>query len=375
MNIERNELIRMKRSPTHVSMKIAISFCTALILFQAGCKNNPVDVQTKNPREYTWDITSLSFPNSASTRMYSIWASNTKDVYVSGFNSIGPPVYHYDGSQWVPLTTMPNVVSSLWEIRGFSAKDIWGAGEKPFFDSGRQRFTDSAVVLHFDGVDWKEVLPAGMGVGGLKSMWGGSPSNILFGSRNGMVIRFDGKNWTVDTLYPGLSIEALGGQAGRVFAFGKTVRGVADDSVLSCMWTNSVWTRLDWQLWSDWLLVPKFGLTQFYSPGPGELYSSAFGGVFRQSGTMWTRVFADPQSAIFGIGGNGSRNVLAVGWSGERKGPILVHWDGDNWAEVKLSEILTQKLSGAEFYDVWMNDTDTFIVGHNGTTSFVLHGK
>ncbi|MGA3246442.1 MAG: hypothetical protein ABSE41_17615 [Bacteroidota bacterium] len=62
----------MKRYPTLMSMKFAIWICTALILFQAGCKNNPIDSPIKNPREYTWTIDTLAYPGSYQTLMYAI---------------------------------------------------------------------------------------------------------------------------------------------------------------------------------------------------------------------------------------------------------------------------------------------------------------
>jgi len=70
-------------------------------------------------------------------------------------------------------------------------------------------------------------------------------------------------------------------------------------------------------------------------------------------------------------GRNGPNNIIAAGRNAE--GPLVYHWDGNNWLEIKLPEGLVP--TEVLLYDVWTNGREAFIVGNNGAVTYVLHGK
>lgn len=207
-----------------------------------------------------------------------------------------------------------------------------------------------------------------MGVRGLKSIGGNSSQNLFFGSLDGKVIRYNGTTWNVDTLYLGLSVEAVGGDDARVFALGTTWKGALDDSVMCFTRTSGRWTLFDMQYVTQWLGSSRFGLPCVYSPAAGVIYSTGDLSIFRWEGEKWIKVFS-PFASVLGMSGSPA-SLLAVGWNGK---PLVYHWDGRSWDEIKLPEGLLP--AEVLLYGVWTNGREAFVVGNNGAVSYVLHGK
>ena len=142
---------------------------TIAVLLHTGCKKNPTppdEMSQRSPREYTWAIDTLSYPNSFQTLMYNIWANTTDNVYLVGHNDRGfGKMYHYDGQNWddVKLATSQGGNISgpidLSAIHGFAPNDIWAVGERLGINPNPPpNFLDSSLVIHFTGIDWFEVM-------------------------------------------------------------------------------------------------------------------------------------------------------------------------------------------------------------------------
>lgn len=335
----------------------------ATFILQVSC-NSPTEPEFKNPREYTWTATMLAYPGSGQTRLYSIWGSSSTNVYASGFSLLSGnkgAIYHYDGKQWTPVTSLPSPdYNYLWEITGFAANDIWVAGSRLFAPNG-----DSAAILHYDGVRWTQQLPSHLGVRGLKSVGGISSQELFFGSYDGRVISFNNNTWVVDTLYPGLWLTDISNGA-QVFAVGNTVESGLNDSVMCFKRTGNDWELVDLQMETE---SPQFGQSAIYSPAPSLYYSCGYLGVFRWENDRWVKVFSAVAS-LFGLGGNSPSNILAVGWEDK---PVMYHWDGTRWDEIVLPQGLVP--GNVELYAVWTDGKEAFIVGGDGAVSYILHGK
>jgi len=300
--------------------------------------------------------------------MYSLWASSPTNVYVSGFSMISGlqgAMYHYDGKQWTSVLLPSGDYNYLWQMRGFGPDDIWVAGAQLYPDPK----LDSAVVLHYDGRHWKSMLPWHMGSRGLKSVWGTSSQNMFFGSSDGRVIHYDGIKWSVDTLYPGLFISAIGGDERQMFAVGNTWKGTLDDSVLCFVRNGTQWSLLDMQYRSQHSSDPRFGLYAVYTPAPGVYYSCAAFAIFQWETDRWVQVYST-RATIIRMGGTGPDNILAVGW---QEGPVIFHWDGSTWEQIALPDGLVP--SDVALYGVWTNGREAFAIGNNYGVSYVLHGK
>ena len=67
--------------------------------------SGPKDEAVKGPRQFTWTVDTLAYPNTFQTTMGRIWGSSPRDVYTVGHSSVGAhgAMYHYDGETWKPI--------------------------------------------------------------------------------------------------------------------------------------------------------------------------------------------------------------------------------------------------------------------------------
>ena len=342
-------------------------FFFSLLFFALFACNGPTEPGAKNPREYTWTATQLTFSGGSPSSIYSIWGVSSSNVYTCGFSFLGGQkgaVYHYNGKQWANGATLPSPdYNDLAEIRGFGQNDIWIAGLRYYTKPGGGSL-DSAAILHYNGNQWSQVLPSHMSIRALRSAWGTSSQNLYFGSRDGKIIHFDGSNWSVDTLHLGLSIEALGGDNENVFALGTT-----SDTIMFFKRTAGTWQLIDKQSEGEHEFNPRFGLYAIYSTSSGVHYSSSYG-ILRWENDAWKEVLGG-LVLITGIYGTSPNNILAAGRNIE--GPAIYHWDGVSWEEINLPEgILPEDVL---LLGIWTDGREAFIVGNIGGMSYVLHGK
>ncbi len=366
MNEGSDRIVRHCTSKVTLAIWGVVAVCMS---FQFGCKSGPTEPEFKNPREYTWDATVLSAEGNAQTQLFSIWGSNPQDVYASGFCMAGGQkgaLFHYDGKGWAAVKLPSADYNWLMRVTGFASNDVWVAGARLFSNP----LLDSAAILHFNGAVWNQLLPSSMGARRLQSAWGSSRENVLMGSVDGKVIQFDRGSWRVETMYPGLSINDFEGDATRTFAIGNTWKGTRNDSDVFLMRTQSTWEIVSAQIISQQLSQPLFGSNALYSPAPGIHYSCGYVGVFQLVGDRWVKVFS-PIASLNGMGGSSSTNMLVVGW--RDSGPTVYQWDGTVWDEIKLPVGLVP--SDVSLCDVWMTGKEAFIVGNNGSTTYVLHGR
>lgn len=330
---------------------------------------SPTEPEFKNPREYTWTATKLAYPGDGQTRMYSVWGSSPTNVYGCGFSLFSGnqgAIYRYDGKQWTPVISLPSPdYNYFWEMTGFGENDIWVVGSRLFPNPS----LDSAVVLHFNGTRWTQMLPSHMGAQRLTSIWGNSSQNLYFGSRDGKTIRYNGSEFIIDTVYSGLWIASIGGDQSQVFVMGNTYKGTLDDSVMCFMRISNAWRVVDTQLLTQHSFAPRFGSINIYSPTQDIYFSCGYAGIFRWEAGQWLKIFS-PNASLSRMAGSSPTNVLAVGL---RDRPVIYHWDGADWDEIVLPEGLIPNDVG--LYDVWTDGRQAFIVGNNGGVSYVLHGK
>jgi hypothetical protein len=114
-----------------------------------------------------------------------VYASSDTDAWALGLDD-PPTAYHYDGSEWTPITldmADPFMIFSMW---GSSATDIWAAGGSEF----------SPVVLHYQGETWESVEEAAAQIRMMALYLDGSgPDDVYASSPFSTFIRFDGTSW------------------------------------------------------------------------------------------------------------------------------------------------------------------------------------
>lgn len=334
------------------------------LMLQVNC-NGPTEPGFKNPREYTWTARSLVYSSDTPSSMYSIWGASASNIYVCGYSLLSGrqgAMFHYDGKGWTNVATLPSPdYNDFSEIIGFGESDIWMAGLRFFIEPG----LDSAVVLHYNGRSWNQMLPSHLGVRALRSAWGTSSQNLYFGSRDGKIIHFNGSTWSVDTLHLGLSVTALGGDDENVFAFGTT-----GNTIMAFKRSkDGAWQLLDQQPEGEHDFDPRFGLYSIYTASRSVYYSSS-AGVFRWENNKWEKIFGG-LVVLTAINGTGPSNIFAVGRN--TRGPAMYHWDGTTWEKINLPEGIVPE--DVLLYGIWTDGKEAFSVGNIAGKSYVLHGR
>jgi hypothetical protein len=103
------------------------------------------------------------------------WGTSSRNMFFVGDKGT---IVHFDGSNW---TKFPKVTQkNLYAVHGTSGTNVWAAGYNTS--------TAQSVLLHFDGVTWREdsISKLSNGIGGFIDVWtcdsAGHPLTIATGS-------------------------------------------------------------------------------------------------------------------------------------------------------------------------------------------------
>lgn len=357
-----------------------ISASLILLLLQLSCKTNPVEPPIKNPREYTWTIDTLAYPNSDQTLMFDIWGSSPKDVWTVGHNErAGGRMWHYSGVSWasVKLTVSEggpfSGIGVISGIQGFGPNNIFVAGERVYLNPSPPPFAlDSSLVLRYNGSTWEEIAFERQRV--FQSVWGRNPNDIWFGGINGTLYHYDGITMKKDSVpvfipkdadpfYNFISI--TGSQNMETYTLlhaPNTPEGETRYWVLKHQ--GSKWAVIDSNFY--------FGRELWVSPS-GSLYAVGFG-AHRLVGNSWQNLQMDTFTAG-DITGTADDNFFVVGGSFQQNSfhGVVYHYNGSNWHKFTNLQIPQLILNA-----VWTDGKEIFAVGYTDgfpQVSIVVHGK
>jgi hypothetical protein len=162
----------------------------------------------------------MQVPGRILPSLVDVWGSSPTDVYAVGQNDEDAPsrgvILHFDGTTWTPVL----------QRQGFAPTSIWGSSAADVFVAGFQvednggDFRVFGTIFHYDGADWSRVtLPPGVGV--LHEIWGSSAGDVFSVGDDGIVVHFDGTQWT-STKPTGKGLLGVWGfSPGDVFAVGE----------------------------------------------------------------------------------------------------------------------------------------------------------
>ncbi len=270
-----------------------------------------------------------------------VWGSGPNDVYIVGEKDIGPlPVYHYDGSAWLPLMDGPELTVDLHGIWGSGPNDIFAVGEE-------------GTIVYYNGSAWSEMTSGADG--SFNDVWGSGPNDVYaVGERwwpdEFPVYHYDGSTWSmatgpemIDELYA-----VWGSAPNDVFAVGQLGTILHYDGSAWSEATTGIW------LFDVWGSAPNDVFTV------GELWMPLWFPMYHYDGSTWSSVEGPLlESDLDGIWGSGPNDVFAVGHSG-----TIVRYGGASWSE--MSSGSSKRLNA-----VWGSGRyDVFAVGDDGT---VLH--
>ncbi|MGH2569288.1 MAG: hypothetical protein ACRDGA_13200 [Bacteroidota bacterium] len=325
-----------------------------------GCKDNGVVVPLKNPREFTWTVdTLIAHPDAIQTEMMDIYATSPQNVYVvgitdwSGVNGNGI-LWRYDGTTWTIIDQGFRGIS-LSSIVGFGEGDVYAAGGKD----------TSALILHFDGTSWAQLILPGQG---LFTVRGNSRSDIWTGGWMGSLFHFDGAQWSKINVDSELSFKDFAVFDRTTYTIAYRLGNSPPGSIIyySLSLNGQRWDTLG--VYSDSSNVPSnFGL-QSLTVIDGELYSAGTtvqtgAGLFKLKSGRWDEVTGNIRVAkVFGIS---ITNIFGVGTNG-----TVYHYDGFDWYQFEQLRPYQFRLWAG-----WTDGREVFIVENDGYKTVVLHGK
>jgi len=262
-------------------------------------------------------------PRPVSHDFKDVWGRSVDDFWVVG--NAGYIAHGGPGG----LTVLPSEteLSGVW---GSAAEEVWAVG---------------AEILHFNGRKWSPVLRAERF---LLDVYGTGADNVWAVGEAGVVYAKRGATW--ERQYIGTTADLYG-----VWAHGRVVWAVGTGS------TIRVKDARDWYT----LTPPAPGLTftGVWGTGPEDVWvTSERSGeaLFHWNGRAWSSVRL-PFSALYGISGKSSSDILVVGEEG------AAHYDGGAW-KVTVSSA-PSRLLGA-----WQAPDGKVVVGSAGRVQRAAQG-
>jgi len=331
---------------------ISFLFAVAAVIFQWNCKHNPVEPPAHNSRDYNWTVETISYPGSGQTMMMDLYAADAKNIWVVGHNaaSMGQ-MYYYDGHGWT-LVKLSFGSMDLAAVTGFNKDNVWAVGVK-----WPQGSPQVGLIIHYDGKNWIEMSPEGINT--LVSVWGNGPNDVWFGGLAGSLLHFDGSSIRPDSVP-----HAIPPDGGWGFYAGA---GKSNDDAYAVLVGEPLTNHVAWSYTFNrrsgtWVFIDSsngYINSLWYSPW-GKLYRTGAGiGYWSPLGWNYLNLYGFTR----GIYGVSDDNLFAVGSS-------VWHWNGVDWYEfTNLPSVSFSK------YKVWTDGREAFVVGTDGSNTYVLHGR
>ena len=136
-----------------------------------------------------------SFDTGIDVDLWGVWAASDDDVWAVGGDArdfdASPALAHYDGTSWKEqsLPELDRDANALFKVWGTSSDHIFAVGAL-------------GVILQYDGQQWSQVATGAND--DFVSLWGRADDDIVAvgGRSNGQVARYDGDQWETE-LVPG----------------------------------------------------------------------------------------------------------------------------------------------------------------------------
>jgi len=346
-------------------MKYSRFIIISLIALLFSCEKNKTPLSVAETPNYTshgyeWEIDTIHAPDAFQVLMGSVWGTDENNVWVVGHSDLTKyQVWHWDGIKWENRhLSFPGHPHSLAKIYGFSENDIWAVGEdiKSYPNTIPQSF-----IIHYDGADWAVIediiAPQCL------SLWGSDPLNVFVGCDSGVVLYYNGNNWTTQTTMTLSRIYSIQGFNSRqVYAAGYAIDQSPHDSTFYYFfeYDGTTWEVLN--TFVDYPFAPPglFGYRLWASP-EGNLYSIGDDGLYLWQSNSWRRLREEKFLAMNGTGWN---NIFLGGLRNH-----LLHFNGNDWF---LSE---QFLDDSRWISaIWCNATNVFVISRVINQSFIYRG-
>jgi hypothetical protein len=299
----------------------------------------PSETASPSPTcEASWDVLPSIDPDQDGNQLLAVAAAPDGQIWAVG--GFGPPeaptstlVERWDGQLWV-VAASPNAgsVNVLHAVAAAGPSDVWAVGRT---SNGVE---DLPLIERWDGVGWN-LSPAPTFEGGAalygvaaagRTVWAvGASLNGDFGTEQALILRWNGREWTAETL-PSLREPSILRAVTAVSGDDAWAIGSQGDRPLALRFNGTRWRRVH---------VSGNGQLVAISPGLGDGVWAVGESILRWDGKAWTEAGATRRhGTLQGIAAVSPDEAWAVGSSpaaGNGMNRALVQrYDGTGWSIV-----------------------------------------
>lgn len=178
-------------------------------------------------------------------------------------------------------------------------------------------------------------------------VWGAAPDDVFVVGNDGIILHFDGREWTPQPGPRGEHYGGVWGHSGEVFVVGMQAP------------EGGIVRHYDGRSWSLQPTPPTVFLSGLWGSAPDDVFSvGAEGSILHFDGERWRAQPSGTTQTLHGVWGSGPTDVLAVG-----DGGTILHYDGHSWSPHASG-------TSAHLRGIWGSSrTDVFVAGDE----LVLH--
>lgn len=287
---------------------------------------------TVNEPRHQWTV--MTTPDNQGN--HALWGTSASNMFAANYTGI----LRYNGTSW------SQVAATRWrtmnDVVGLSANNVWAVG-------------DNGIMLRFDGTNWTGWRYDGSTVSSynlntwalpgarikLRALWAFSPFIVAVGD-DGNAIYHDGSGWNKVTTGITADITDVWGSSPT------DVYGTTSDGRL-WRWDGS-------GVWNVTSVVAPGALNAVWGTSASNVYTVGDGGaVFRYNGSTWQSIRLPTRANLYAVWGTSANNVFVGG-----AGNALYRWDGSTWTAEKLPQ-------GHQIFDFWGDGgSNTYLSGAGG---------
>jgi len=322
----------------------------------APCDTCPKAADTTS-HNFTW--TEMTIPTETTINNVCVFGPN--DIWCSGSE-----MYHYDGMSWK---------KALFQVKGKSYYDGGlGCGTLFGLPDGTLWAAYAGIIVHFypNSNTCDEYRAAVFGGGFLYSSWGTSSNNMYFVGKSGVILHFDGTNWTKMESGTTENLEEISGTSNiNIWATGYS----GHNHTVLTHYNGSLW-KVDSISFIPTPLTGGFG-SVWCGDSAGHRITIASGSiVYRKTDDgPWRNPDSgkvpnyDGGSYIgIGVRANSHNDLFAIGPWG-----LITHWNGASWK--RYDQFFAPSASGYMTGGASVKGNTACIVGTKDGASWILLGQ
>ncbi len=286
-------------------------------------------------------------------------------------------IFRFDGHAWSHLADAPSQLRATWGDRGSNRlyaagsgviyqvrgntvtesfgktawedhdfRDVWGSDTDGIFLVG------SYAYRYFEGT-WTDLRKQDLTRNRAHAIWGRSGQE-LYAVGSGMILHYDGDQWTWVSGGAQLNLFAVGGNDRDVFAVG----------------AEGVILRLRDGRWSPMESGTTYWLQAIYAWDDGAFAAGEDGAVLRYDGREWRPFPSSVNWTITDMFGFGPNSIYAVGGSATE----ICHFDGKTWTPIFIDYVPGFNLSvwGTSEQNLFIGKSQGQVIHFNGHSWSVL---